>query len=65
MVEKLQQLGDSMEGFRRSFEYIQDYVNLHGLRLWQEEMARVIRFNVEQECNQWRRIKVGVWITVE
>jgi WASH complex subunit strumpellin len=61
LIEKLDLLGDSMDGFRRSFEYIQDYVNINGLRLWQEEVARVIRYNVEQECNQWRRNMVHEW----
>ncbi len=27
-----------MSGFRRSFEYIQDYVNIYGLKIWQEEV---------------------------
>ena len=28
-----------MSGFRRSFEYIQDYVNIYGLKIWQEEVG--------------------------
>ena len=36
---------------RRSFEYIQDYVNIYGLRVWKEETFRVVAYNVEQECN--------------
>jgi len=28
-----------MDGFRRSFEYIQDYVNIYGLKIWQEEVG--------------------------
>jgi WASH complex subunit strumpellin len=35
-----------LEGYRRSFEYIQDYVNIYGLRVWQEETARIVSYNV-------------------
>ena len=37
----MSQLGRQMEGFRRSIEYIQDYVDLAGLKMWQEELGRV------------------------
>ena len=47
-----------MEGFRRSFEYIQDYVNIYGLKIWQEEVSRIVNYNVEQECNSFLRTKV-------
>jgi len=48
-----------MDGFRRSFEYIQDYVNIYGLKMWQEEMLRIVNYNVEQECNSFLRTKVS------
>ena len=47
-----------MDGFVRSFEYIQDYVNIHGLKIWQEEVSRIINYNMEQECNSFLRTKV-------
>ena len=40
-----------LEGYRRSFEYIQDYVNIYGNCVWKEETFRVVAYNVEQECN--------------
>lgn len=49
-----------MDGFHRSFEYIQDYVNIYGLKIWQEEVSRIINYNVEQECNNFLRTKVLV-----
>ena len=58
---KLDKLGKTMEGFRRSFEYIQDYVRISGLRIWQEELSRVINFNVEQEANTFLRQKIPTW----
>ena len=51
-------LAERMSGFRRSFEYIQDYVNIYGLKIWQEEVSRIINYNVEQECNSFLRTKV-------
>lgn len=53
-----------MDGHRRSFEYIQDYVNICGLRIWQEEVSRVMGYNVEQECNAFLRTKVQDWQSV-
>ena len=47
-----------MDGFRRSFEYVQDYINIYGLKIWQEEVSRIINYNVEQECNSFLREKV-------
>ena len=53
-----------MEGFRRSFEYIQDYVRIQGLRMFREETARLVGYNIEQECNALlanRRRYVADW----
>ena len=55
---RLKELGGRMDGFRRSFEYIQDYINIYGLKIWQEEVSRIINYNVEQECNSFLREKV-------
>ena len=48
-----------MDAFKRSFEYIQDYVNIQGLKIWQEELSRIVNYNVEQECNSFLRVKVS------
>ena len=47
-----------MDGFRRSIEYVQDYVDMAGLKMWQEELARIINYNIEQECNRYIKKKV-------
>lgn len=47
-----------MEGFRRSFEYVQDYVGIYGLKIWQEEVSRIINYNVEQESNSFLKQKI-------
>ena len=60
-MPKLRGVGAQMDGFRRSFEYIQDYVNIYGLKIWQEELSRIVNYNIEQECNSFLRTKVG-WL---
>ena len=57
-MPRLRALGARMDGFRRSFEYIQDYVDIYGLKIWQEELSRIVNYNVEQECNSFLRTKV-------
>ena len=49
-----------MDGFRRSFEYVQDYVGIYGLKIWQEEVSRIINYNVEQESNSFLKQKVNI-----
>lgn len=58
ILSKLEELKKIMDGFRRTFEYIQDYVCINGLKMWQEELSRIINYNVEQECNAFMRQKV-------
>ncbi|XP_062506598.1 WASH complex subunit 5-like [Corticium candelabrum] len=64
LMQRLQGLAATMDGFRRSFEYIQDYVNIYGLKIWQEEVSRVIHYNVEQECNLFLRQKIYDWQSI-
>lgn len=79
LEQKLKALAQVMDGYKRSFEYIQvvsyrsqskptfnllefkDYVNINGLKIWQEEVTRIVNFNVEQECNGFLRTKVHSW----
>ena len=58
MTSRLQKLQQTLDGYKRSFEYIQDYVSLHGLKIWQEEFSRIVKFNVEQECNRFLQREV-------
>jgi len=55
---KLNLLSLKLNGFRRSFQYIQDYAAIYGLKIWQEEFSRIVNYNVEQECNSFLKIKV-------
>ena len=38
--------------------FSQDYVNIAGLRIWQEELSRIFNFYVEQESNLYLKQKV-------
>lgn len=38
MVDKLVNLTKIIDGYKRSFEYVQDYLNIYGFKLWQEEV---------------------------
>lgn len=64
LMSRLAQLQVRMEGLRRSFEYIQDYLNIYGLKIWQEEVSRIVNYNVEQECNRFLKTKVYDWQSV-
>ena len=44
--------------------YLQDYVNIDGLRIWQEELSRIFNFYVEQESNLYLQQKVLPWASV-
>lgn len=59
--DKLRQLERQLSGFKRSFEYISDYVNIYGLKIWHEEFSRIVGFNVEQESNRFLKRKVEPW----
>ena len=50
VYSKIKLISREMEGFRKSFEYIEDYINIPGLRLWQEEISRIINHAVEKEA---------------
>ncbi|TMW68696.1 hypothetical protein Poli38472_006164 [Pythium oligandrum] len=52
------ELASTLDAYRLSFEYIQDYINIYGLRMWHEELSRIINYNVEQECNRYLKKKV-------
>uniref|UniRef100_A0A8C5DMK5 WASH complex subunit 5 n=1 Tax=Gouania willdenowi TaxID=441366 RepID=A0A8C5DMK5_GOUWI len=64
LMPKLKEMAATMDGFYRSFEYIQDYVSIYGLKIWQEEVSRIINYNVEQECNSFLRTKIQDWESV-
>ncbi|XP_041987487.1 WASH complex subunit 5 [Aricia agestis] len=51
LESRLQKLAESMDGYQRSLEYIQDYINIHGLRIWQKQVSTIINQNVTKEIS--------------
>ena len=37
---------------------------LTGLKIWQEEVSRIVNYNVEQECNSFLRTVIHDWMSV-
>eukprot|EP01064_Diplonema_japonicum_P020497 TRINITY_DN2999_c3_g1_i1.p1 TRINITY_DN2999_c3_g1~~TRINITY_DN2999_c3_g1_i1.p1 ORF type:complete len:1160 (+),score=247.44 TRINITY_DN2999_c3_g1_i1:53-3532(+) len=59
--QRLDHLSRKLQGMKSSFEYVQDYMNVYGLKLWQEEFSRLINFNVEMEANNYLTKKIYSW----
>ena len=59
LTQTLNKLIYEMSAIKKSFIYIQDYVNMNGSRMWSEEMHRLINFYVDLEANKFlsRKIK--------
>ena len=57
--KKLNELIVRISSIRKSFLYIQDYININGNKMWCEEMNRLINYYVEIEANKFlaRKIK--------
>ena len=58
ITTKLSQLATILDGLKRSIEHVQDYIGIPGLKMFQEEMSRVINFNTEQETNRYLKKKI-------
>lgn len=39
LLQKLDNLAAIMDGYRKSFQYIQDYININSLKIWHEEVS--------------------------
>ena len=58
LKKKLQILDTDLSALKKSFIYIQDYINLNGSKIWSEEMHRLINFYVELEANKFLSKKI-------
>ena len=52
-IRKLDSLAEKLKKLQMAFEYIQDFIGLYGLKIWQEEMTRVVGFNTELEASSF------------
>ena len=59
--DRLALLSKKLEGIQSSLEYVQDYMNVYGLKIWQEEFSRLINHAVEMESNNYLTKKVYQW----
>ncbi len=57
----LEELAKVLLGYKRSFEYVSDYITVYGLKIWQEEFSRIINFFVEQECAVYLHQEIYYW----
>ena len=57
--KKLNELIAKIISIRKSFLYIQDYININGSKMWCEEMHKLINYYVQIEANKFlsRKIK--------
>eukprot|EP00978_Attheya_sp_CCMP212_P015835 scaffold40973_cov50-Attheya_sp.AAC.4 len=57
VLRSLKKLSSRMECFRRSIEFVQDYIGIPGLKVWFQEVSRVIEFNVRNEASKFIKKK--------
>ncbi|XP_053979138.1 WASH complex subunit 5 [Hylaeus volcanicus] len=50
LTQKLDNLAAIIDGYRKSFQYIQDYININSLKMWHEEITYIINNAVDEEC---------------
>lgn len=49
---KFMRLKNNFVGLKRSIEYIQDFLNVQGEKIWREELSRIIDYAVEKEATR-------------
>lgn len=55
--KSLATIASTLDGFKRSIEYIQDYIDTAGLKIFQQEISRVFSYYTEQEANRYLKKK--------
>jgi WASH complex subunit strumpellin len=56
--QKLNELIAKVTSVKKSFLYIQDYININGSKMWCEEMHKLINYYVEIEANKFLSKKI-------
>jgi WASH complex subunit strumpellin len=54
----MSRLATELDGLKRSIEYLQDYIGIAGLKIFQQEFARIINYHTEQEANRFLKRKI-------
>jgi WASH complex subunit strumpellin len=60
-LQIIEAIAQALNAIRHSFEYMGDYVNMDGLRIWHHEFNRVMCFLQEQESNRFLKKKILSW----
>lgn len=50
-MRSLASLAGRLEGFQIAIECVEDYICMNGLKMWHEELSRIMNYNVEQEVH--------------
>lgn len=50
LYEKFENLRSKFAKLEKSFEYIQDFLNINGETLWKDEISRILRTNLDKEA---------------
>lgn len=53
----MSKIANTLDGLKRSIEYIQDYIGIAGLKIYQQEITRVMNYFTEQEANRFLKHK--------
>jgi WASH complex subunit strumpellin len=59
VITALESIKLTLTSLHDSVEYIQDFVGIKGLRMWQEETTRLFAFYTEQEANRFVKRQVA------
>lgn len=64
-IRSLASLSGRLDALRGVFECVEDYVRMQGLKMWHEEMSRVISYNVEQEVRGRRVLSLVRYLSMQ
>jgi WASH complex subunit strumpellin len=58
IYENMNQVAMNLDSIKKSIEYLQDYIGIAGLKIFQQEFSRTINYNTEQEANRFIKKKI-------
>jgi WASH complex subunit strumpellin len=58
IYDNMSKVAAKLDGMKKSIEYLQDYIAIAGLKIYQQEFSRTIAYNTEQEANRFLKRKI-------
>lgn len=49
-----------MDGFKRALAYIQDFINIYGMKIWHEEFNRLMNSYIDMEARELTGMKLRI-----